>query len=67
MGVKVRTIDQLDEYRRKINQIGKYQVERLTIPVFIYDWAYILFGKGMQVTFSKKDTTKYRPEYQRSN
>lgn len=34
MGVKLTKIDELDDYRSKINGIGKYQVERMTVPWF---------------------------------
>lgn len=46
MGVKLTKIDALDDYRRKINEIGKYQVERLTVPWFISDFLYFRFGNG---------------------
>lgn len=46
MGVKLTTINALDDYRRKINEIGKYQVERLTVPWFISDFLYFTFGNG---------------------
>lgn len=46
MGVKLTKIDALDEYRQKIDEIGKYQVERTTVPWFISDFLYFTFGKG---------------------
>lgn len=46
MGVKLTKIDELDGYRSKINEIGKLQVERLTIPWMIFDWPYFTFGNG---------------------
>lgn len=46
MGVKLKTINALDDYRQKINEIGKYQVERLTVPWFASDFLYFAFGKG---------------------
>lgn len=46
MGVKLAKINALDDYRRKINEIGKYQVERLTVPWFISDFLYFTFGNG---------------------
>lgn len=46
MGVKLTKIDELDDYRSKINQIGKLQVERLTIPWYVFDWPYFTFGNG---------------------
>lgn len=46
MGVKLTKINALDDYRRKINEIGKYQVERLTVPWFVSDLIYFTFGNG---------------------
>lgn len=46
MGVKLTKIDELDDYRGKINQIGKLQVERLTVPWMLFDWPYFTFGNG---------------------
>ncbi|XP_055302936.1 probable cytochrome P450 4ac1 [Sitodiplosis mosellana] len=46
MGVKLTKIDELDDYRSKINAIGKYQVERMTVPWFLIDWLYNWFGNG---------------------
>lgn len=46
MGVRLTKIDELDDYRSKINQIGKFQVERLMVPWYILDWPYYLFGNG---------------------
>lgn len=46
MGVKLTKIDELDEYRSKINDIGTLQVGRLTVPWYIPDWTYNLFGNG---------------------
>lgn len=46
MGVKLTKIDELDGYRRKINEIGKFQVERFTVPWYIFDWPYFTFGNG---------------------
>lgn len=46
MGVKLTKIDELDGYRSKINEIGKLQVERLTIPWMVFDWPYFTFGNG---------------------
>lgn len=37
MGVKLTKIDELDDYRSKINAIGKYQVERMTVPWLDYN------------------------------
>lgn len=48
MGVKVRRIDELDDYRQKINQIGKFQIERSTAPWFFSNTTYLWFGKGSQ-------------------
>lgn len=48
MGVKLTKIDELDVYRSKINQIGKLQVERLTVPWFLLDCIYNWFGNGMK-------------------
>lgn len=46
MGVKLSKIDELDDYRSKINAIGKYQVERMTVPWYLIDWVYNWFGNG---------------------
>lgn len=46
MGVKLKRIDELDDYRRQINRIGKLQVERMTVPWYVPDEAYNLFGNG---------------------
>lgn len=46
MGVKLSKIDELDDYRSKINGIGKFQVERMTVPWFLIDWVYNWFGNG---------------------
>lgn len=46
MGVKLKRIDDLDDYRRQINRIGKLQVERLTEPWYISDTPYNSFGNG---------------------
>lgn len=46
MGVKLTKIDELDDYRRKINEIGKLQVERLTVPWYVFDWTYFALGNG---------------------
>lgn len=46
MGVKLTKIDELDDYRDKINRIGTLQVERLMMPWFVFDWPYNVFGKG---------------------
>lgn len=46
MGVKLTKIDELDFYRSKINQIGKYQVERLTVPWYVPDQVYNTIGNG---------------------
>lgn len=46
MGVKLKRIDELDDYRRQINQIGKLQVERMTVPWYVPDEAYNSFGNG---------------------
>lgn len=46
MGVKLTKINALDDYRRKINEIGKFQVERLTVPWFTSDFLYFTFGNG---------------------
>ncbi|KAJ6645533.1 putative cytochrome P450 4ac1 [Pseudolycoriella hygida] len=46
MGVKLRRIDELDDYRNQINRIGKLHVERITIPWMVNDWVYNTFGKG---------------------
>lgn len=46
MGVKLTKIDELDDYRRKINEIGKLQVERLTVPWYVFDWTYFTLGNG---------------------
>lgn len=51
MGVKVRKIDQLDEYRDKINQMGALQVERMTVPLYVFDWTYKLFGQGLHFSY----------------
>lgn len=51
MGVKLKRIDELDEYRSHINQIGKLQVERMTVPWYINDWVYYTLGTGQ---FEKK-------------
>lgn len=48
MGVKLSKIDELDGYRHQINQIGKFQVERFTVPVYISDFGYKWFGPGRQ-------------------
>lgn len=45
MGVKISKIDELDDYRRQINRIGKIQVERMCVPWFFADWIYRIFGK----------------------
>lgn len=46
MGVKLKRIDELDDYRHQITRIGKLQVERMTVPWFIIDWIYNLLGNG---------------------
>lgn len=46
MGVKLKKMDELDSYRSQINRIGTLQVERLTVPWYIFDWAYNFFGQG---------------------
>lgn len=46
MGVKLTRIDELDDYRHQINQIGKLHVERLTVPWLAVDWIYSWFGKA---------------------
>lgn len=46
MGVKLTKIDELDDYRSKINKIGTFQVERLTVPWLLMDWTYNWFGNG---------------------
>lgn len=46
MGVKLSKIDELDDYRSKINGIGKFQVERMTVPWYLNDWLYHWFGNG---------------------
>lgn len=46
MGVKLTKIDELDDYRQKINAIGKCQVERLTVPWLIPDFMYFAVGNG---------------------
>lgn len=46
MGVKLKKIDELDDYRNQINRIGKLHVERITVPWLTIDWIYNTFGKG---------------------
>ncbi len=46
MGVKLKRIDELDDYRNQINRIGKLHVERITVPWLAVDWIYNTFGKG---------------------
>lgn len=46
MGVKLKRIDELDDYRNQINQISKFHVERITVPWMFSDWSYNTFGKG---------------------
>lgn len=46
MGVKLTKIDELDDYRHQINEIGKCQIERLTEPWNAIDWIYNTFGSG---------------------
>lgn len=46
MGVKLTKIDELDDYRRQMNEVGKLQVERFNIPWFFNDWLYLTFGTG---------------------
>ncbi|KAG4071881.1 hypothetical protein HA402_006042 [Bradysia odoriphaga] len=46
MGVKLTRIDELDDYRKQINLIGKLHVERLTVPWLFVDWIYNTFGNG---------------------
>lgn len=46
MGVKLKKMDELDSYRSQINYIGHLQVERLTLPFYVFDWTYNFFGTG---------------------
>lgn len=46
MGVKLKRIDELDDYRKQINLIGKLHVERITVPWLFVDWIYNIFGNG---------------------
>lgn len=46
MGVKISTINELDDYRQEINTIGKLLAERLAEPWFCFNWAYNRFGNG---------------------
>lgn len=46
MGVKLKRIDELDDYRSQIYRIGKLHVQRITEPWMVYDWVYTTFGKG---------------------
>lgn len=46
MGVQLTKLDELDEYRNKIDQIGKMFVERWYKPWCYFDWMYNLFGNG---------------------
>lgn len=57
MGTKVTKIDQLDEYRHKINEIGKLQAERFTKPLLFTDWTYKWLGNLRILTFSLRILT----------
>lgn len=46
MGVKLTKINELDEYRRQINQISKSFIERWYRPWCYFDWSNRLFGDG---------------------
>lgn len=48
MGVKLKRIDELDDYRKQINRIGKLHVERITVPWLFIDWVYNIFGNGKE-------------------
>lgn len=55
MGVKLKRIDELDDYRSNINQVSKFYIERVTVPWMVNDWLYNTFGKGkIERTFVEK-------------
>lgn len=48
MGFRVQKIDQLDDYRNKIDEVGSFVIERMTKPLFLSDFAYKWLGKGRE-------------------